>query len=115
MEEAKKEYIIALNKLKTLNIKEYETSSFQRNVIEYTDQLNVPQLDGILLEGIEITNTTTTSVDHKLDRKIIGWQIVSINQNSNIYALDADQSFPTKQLVLSSSYVGTVTISLWVF
>jgi hypothetical protein len=106
---------VSIKKLKTLNLKDFEMSSLQRNVVEFTEQLSIPPVDGVLIEDIEITNTATTTVNHLLDRKYVGYMIVKINQNSNIWADDADQILPTKTLVLSSSYVGTTTISLWVF
>ena len=105
---------MSLKVLKTFNITDYELSQVQKNIKDFSNQLTSPFLDGLLIEDVEISNTVPTSVNTGLGRALSGWFVLKINQNSNVWAIDANQVFEGI-LVLSSSYVGTTKINLWVF
>ena len=100
--------------LKTFNIKEFEMAQLQKNVKEFSDQLSNPFLVGLLIEDIEISNTAPTNINHGLGKAVSGWLIVKINQNSTIWADEANQTL-TSVLALSSSFVGTTKINIWIF
>lgn len=85
----------------------------QDNIDQFVKPLkNIPILDGILLEGIEVS-TSGSNFPHKLNRKLRGWIVVSKNANEDVWDLQTSNTLPSKTLILKSS--GTVTISLWVF
>ena len=105
---------MALKALKRINIRDLETNMLQENVAVFLDQIVVnPRLDGILIEDVQLTSGSTTTVNHGLGRKIRGWEIVYKNANADIWAADANQTLPNRQLVLSCS--ATAKVNLWVF
>ena len=99
---------------KKINIKDYETSQLQNNTAEFISQLTSnPTLSGLLIEDVSLTFGSTTTVNHGLGRTIRGFVIVYKNNSVEVWADDANQTLPAKQLILSTS--ADATISLWVF
>jgi len=103
-----------LRSLKKMNTSNPELNKVQDNIAEViTNLTSNPILSGVLVENIVLTFGSTTTVNHGLGRKVRGWIITAKNNAVDVYALDANQVYPTKQLILSTS--ATATISLWVF
>lgn len=76
---------------------------------DYTDRAFS---DHLLLES-EAIGTSTTLVNHTLDRTVRGWVIVDTNADARIWRDDTDTNDTTKYLALKAS--AAVTISLIVF
>ncbi len=76
-----------------------------------------PVLDNELVKGRLIQNQQLingiTTIDHKLGRKLIGWFLVGLDADANIFDSQASNQTPTLTLVLNSNVA--VTCSLWVF
>lgn len=103
---------MSIKALKTIKPEGYELTSIQRNMKEFTKQLEVnPLLGGILLENITLT-TGNNTVNHKLGRNIRGWIVVDKSAASDIYKVGT-QPAPSRNIVLNSS--APVTVSLYVF
>jgi hypothetical protein len=102
-----------VKRLKKIGAKDEELNQVQGNLDEWTKQLELPILDGQLVENISLTSGSTTAINHGLSRAIRGWFVVKQNASAIIWAVDANQTLPIRQLVLSTS--ANVTINLWVF
>ena len=99
---------------KKINIKDYETNQLQQNVAEFLNQIKSNELlNGRLIEDVVLTFGATTTVNHGLGRKIRGFEIVYKNNSVDVWAEDDDQTYPLRQLVLSTS--ADATVNLWVF
>lgn len=101
--------IKALKKISTDN---QEMTKFQ----DYVEQalsgvLNSKIVDGVQLNGIELTAGQFTPVEHKLGRKPLGYVIVGRNANATVW--DTESPLPSKTLMLRPS--ANVTVSLWVY
>lgn len=71
--------------------------------------LKNPLVDGLLLNGLDITSGTTV-INHRLGRKMQGWFVVDTDAGTDIYR---SAPFNDKTLTLTS---GTAcVVSLWVF
>lgn len=70
-------------------------------------------LDGQLLKDISLTTGQTNSVDHKLQRKLVGYFLVGNSANSVVY--DSQASNQTPDLTLNLLCSANTTVSLWVF
>lgn len=70
--------------------------------------ISSPIVNGRLQSANLIIGSTT--INHLLGRKMVGWQIVDINQSVYPYR---DAPLNDKTLTLASSVIATVT--LWVF
>lgn len=66
-------------------------------------------LDGNLLSNIPLINGITI-INHKLGRKMIGWQIVDQDALASIY-----RSKPKNDTTLTLTSSAACNISLWVF
>jgi len=82
----------------------------------WAQQLNpiiaCPLLNGRLMTDIALVNGVTV-VNHKLGRKLVGWQLTGINGPAVIYDNQATNQIPELTLSLTSN--AAVTVSLWVF
>lgn len=79
---------------------------------ELNPVLNNPLIDGLLIEGISLSNGTTV-VNHLLGRKLQGWFIVGINAAATVFDNQATNQMP--QLTLSLTSNAACTVNLWVF
>ena len=102
---------MALRELKTINSKDYELATIQRNTSEFVDQLmKVPFIEGRLLEDLAVS-TTATDFPHGLGRVARGYFIVKANAGVTLF--DTASTTPAVMIKLTAS--ATATISLWVF
>lgn len=74
--------------------------------------LSNPALSGLILSGVVLGNGTST-INHKLGRKLQGWFIVGINAVAAIYDQQASNQMADKTLVLVSN--AACTVNLYVF
>lgn len=74
--------------------------------------INCVLIDGLLLKNVSLLAASTTNVEHKLGRALIGWYVVDSTANSTIWR-DTTVELPTTTLALKCS--SDVTVSLWVF
>jgi hypothetical protein len=74
--------------------------------------LKNPSLQSNLLSNVSLINGTTT-INHLLGQKLVGWRIVGINGAATIYDAQATNTMPALTLVLVSD--AAVTVSLEVF
>lgn len=76
-----------------------------------------PILSNLLVQGQLISNinllTGTNTINHRLDRKLIGWFIVRIKGPAQIYDTQDTNNYPDLTLELTSD--ANVSVSLWVF
>lgn len=88
-----------------------DVAALQQRLYEFFTQfLNNPLLNGVLLTGVELSSTAT-QVPHTLGREPQGWIIVNKTANANVWqsSTDLSKSF----LTLTAS--GAVKVDLWVF
>lgn len=86
---------------------------FQRESADAIKALNgTPILRGRLLTGVKLT-TGTYRVPHGLSRPVIGFIVVDMTANTNVWRDATDVGSPQIFLPLISSVAATV--SLWVF
>ncbi len=104
---------MSLKALKTIQPKEYELDIVQRNIKEFSGQLEKNEvLDGILIEDISLSSASTNTINHKLGRKLRGWTITRIQANANVWE-SATQTLPASNLELEVS--ANCTVSIYVF
>ena len=102
-----------LNKLKTFTCVDSEVSRFQSFVFDFTSQLtSKPQLDSRIIEGVELVSGTAKQIEHKLGRKLLGWQIIDIDSNANVWQ---PATATNKELFLKLQSSANCKISILVF
>jgi hypothetical protein len=74
--------------------------------------LSNPLLQGQLLTQVSLNNGTTT-INHGLGRKLVGWFLVGISGAGTVYDTQTTNQTPQLTLVLVSN--AAVTANLWVF
>lgn len=74
--------------------------------------LNVPFLDGVLIQSVSVNTTSPTLVPHGLGRAWVGWFVVDQTQGVMIWR-PTSVTVPTSILPLMGN--ATTTINLWVF
>lgn len=74
--------------------------------------LKNPATDPVLIQNVVLA-TGTNLVDHRLGKKLTGWQVVGVNAPVTIYDTQATNPHPDRTLRLVSS--GAATVSLLVF
>ncbi len=103
-----------LKGLRQFNTQNSDLDRLFQNVARFAAQFtNKPVLDGLLLDSITLTSGSPTTISHGLGRDIQGWIVTGINANANIWALAANQSGPSRTLVLNTS--ANCVASLYVF
>jgi hypothetical protein len=95
--------------LRKIKVKDNDLAFVQDNIINAINPIlrNV-LLDGVMAEGFDIT-TGGTSIPHGLNRKPIGYFVISKNGPGDVYQTGMDSKFITLQSTVD------VTINLWVF
>lgn len=68
-----------------------------------------PIVNGLPLAGVFLLNGTTT-INHKLGRKMIGWFLTDQNAGTTIF-----RSAPLNDKTLTLTAGANVTVDLWVF
>jgi len=70
-------------------------------------------LDGQILSDIALSVGVDNIIDHKLQRKLVGWIITRQSANANIWDLQDINKRPSQSLILNTS--ANVIVTLWVF
>lgn len=99
-----------MKEFKKIQTEDKDLKTLQDNLISYFTNFKQSAilLDGNLLEGVKLASGSN-DVNHKLNRALRGYIIVSQNANVNIFTSGKSD----KSLTLNSS--GEATINLWVF
>jgi hypothetical protein len=105
---------MALGKYASLHFGDSNLSRLQSQTKSVLDAItSLPILDGTLLEGVAVVSGSN-SINHKLNRKIRGYIVVSKSANITHYDnIASDPSNLDTTLTLTCS--GTATLKLWVF
>ena len=69
-------------------------------------------LDGVLLQEVDLASGLNV-IEHKLGRKLVGWFIVRLRANENIWDTQDSNQLPAKTLYLNAT--GAVTVDVYVF
>jgi len=70
-------------------------------------------IDGVLLKNIELDSSKTNTVNHKLDRDILGWIIIRQRGAASIFDSQDTNVFTKKTLALETN--ADVTVDIWIF
>lgn len=85
----------------------------QTNVDKATrPALQVPFLDGVLIENVSLGSSAPTNVQHGLGRAIVGWLVVDKTSAAEVYRAPQG-SLPISMLPLQAS--ASTTVAVWVF
>ncbi len=87
-------------------------------VDRFNEVVDVPILQGRLLENVEIQKEVTTKIKHGLERKLRGWIVVKNGSTISLHDEQADNDREDQELWLFLNTGGTgetFKISLWVF
>jgi hypothetical protein len=85
-------------------------SQLQQNITASVNPILDNQLiDGVLLQGVNLSVGTTT-VNHKLSRKLVGWFLTRKRALANVYDTQDSNSIPDRTLDLVSDAAVTVDI-----
>ena len=74
--------------------------------------VDCPLVKGLLLQNVSLISGTTT-VNHKLGRKLIGWFVVGQTAPANLSDNQATNQMP--ELTLSLNSTAATVVNLWVF
>ena len=97
----------------------YQTQSKDLSMLQtnWAQQLNpvieLPTNQGVLLENVKLS-TGDNVINHKLGRKLQGWQVVRM-QDGFVQIYDKQNSNQMSNLTLVLNSSGTGTINLFVF
>ena len=69
-------------------------------------------LDGRLIQNVTLT-AGINSVEHRLDRPILGWMITRKRADANVWDSQDNNGIPTRFLDLNAS--ADVVVDIWVF
>lgn len=87
---------------------------FQDNVAAAIGTLpDVPTINGRLIRNISLKAGTVSPISHQLGRFIVGWQIVRIRGNANVW--DEQDTNVTPTLTLNLTTDTDIKIDIWVF
>lgn len=91
-----------------------DLAKFQASVERALAGLQGKQLPrGLLLSNINLDSSQDNAVQHKLNRRYLGYIIVDKNANAQIWTSVTLNNFKEKQVVLNTS--SNVVVSLWIF
>lgn len=100
-------------RFRRINVKDNDLRLVQdSSEVVLTALISKSILDGLIIKDVSLL-TTTTSVDHKLGRELIGWIVISNSSDSRVWDEQASNQQKTKTLLLKAS--SATTVSLWVF
>jgi len=95
------------------------TQAVEPVVDRFNEMVDVPILQGRLLEDISVKEGTTARIRHGLGRKLRGWVVVRRNATAGVFS---DQQVDNKKedqelwlMLTTGSTTATYTVSLWVF
>lgn len=100
-----------------INVTDDSLSRIQNNTAAAVNPvLNVPILDGTLVQNLTIPASGKLTVAHGLGRQAIGYIIIKASAAlPNPYVLVADQTAPNGAIVLTFASGAGTTLSAWVF
>lgn len=78
---------------------------------QYFEKL--PQLDSVIVQDVILSSGIDNAVEHKLNRKLTGWQIIRKDANADVWESSTVNSTPSKTIILRSS--ATVKLSFIFF
>lgn len=89
-----------------------QVAKFQENVAEvFTPLVDNPLLNGVLIEGQELTTGQSNLVAHGLGRPYRGFLVVDSSASSSFWTQPAD--FPGRFIDIRCS--ANTAVSLWIF
>lgn len=63
-----------------------DLSKLQSNIVQYLEQLDfLPELAGRLVSDVNLTSGQNNAIAHQLGRRPVGWKIVDIDTNTNVW------------------------------
>jgi hypothetical protein len=100
-------------RFRRINVKDNDLRLVQdSSEVVLTALISKSILDGIIVKDVAV-GTSSTSIDHKLGRELIGWIVISKSSDSRVWDEQAGNTQKTKTLILKAS--SATTVSLWVF
>jgi len=103
----------ALVKFQLINTSDSDLNQVQQNLVRTLNPIyNTQILGGNLLQNVTL-KMGTNSINHKLGRTLVGWQLTRIRALSTIYDTQDSNKSPTLTLDLTSS--ADVIVDLYVF
>jgi hypothetical protein len=84
----------------------------------FNETVDVPILQGRLIENVVIQKEVTTKIRHGLGRKLRGWIVVKNSSTQSLHDQQSDNKNEDQELWLFLDTGGTCdtfTVSLWVF
>lgn len=94
--------------------KDIATNRFQSSLKASVESfLDVPFLNGALIEDVSVNVGVTTDVPHTLNRAYRGWLLVDNNASVIVHRDSSSTADPQKFLPLTASSAATITV--WVF
>lgn len=70
----------------------------------------LPQLDSVIIEDVVLKAGIDNQVQHTLQRRVVGWQIIRLNANAVVYESTTTNTLPSSVILLRTSADCTVTI-----
>lgn len=90
-----------------------DLNQVQNNIAEVVEPLSRKEIiSGLLLRGVELA-VGDNFVNHRLNRELIGWEIVRLRAAVSIY--DKQDTNSNSHVTLSLNASAAVTVDLWVF
>ena len=103
----------ALVKFQLINTSDSDLNLVQQNLIRTLNPIyNTQTLGGSLLQNIPLV-IGANSINHKLGRNLVGWQITRIRAASTIF--DEQESNKTPNLTLALNSSAAVIVDIYVF
>lgn len=65
----------------------------------------LPQLDSVIVEDVTLLPNQDNVVEHKLARKLIGWQIIRQDAQADVWESSTVNSAPSSSIILRSSAI----------
>ena len=104
---------MALPKFQQTNTSDQDLNTVQFNLVRTLNPVfDTPTLAGNLLQNVVLT-AGDNSINHKLGRNLIGWQITRLRAASTIYDTQDTNKSPNLTLTLNSS--APVSVDIYVF
>lgn len=105
---------MALKAFKKTSVDDTGVMKMQENIdAALVPILNAQIIDGVLLTGVSLLTGTTNVVEHRLNRKPLGYIVVLKSANANVWDSQSTNKLPTSTLELLCS--ANVVVNLWVF
>lgn len=70
----------------------------------------LPQLDSVIIEDVALTVAVDNQVQHSLQRRVVGWQIIRINAGAIVYESPTINTLPSSTIILRTTANCTVSI-----